>query len=60
MKTIKLQHAAKLLEDSVMPVSEVVADSGYEDKTYFYREFRKKYGNTPAEYRRDARTRAGR
>lgn len=59
VKTIKLQHAAKLLEGSVMPVSEVIVDAGYEDKTYFYREFRKKYGSTPADYRRDARKQAG-
>jgi AraC family cel operon transcriptional repressor len=60
VKTIKLQHAANLLEHSVIPVAEVIADSGYEDKTYFYREFRKKFGSTPAEYRQAARSRAGR
>lgn len=55
LKTIKLQHAAHLLEGSVMPVSEVITDSGYEDKTYFYREFKKKFGTTPAQYRNNAR-----
>ncbi len=57
LKTIKLQHAANLLEGSAMPVSEVIADAGYEDKTYFYREFKKKFDTTPAEYRKNARTR---
>lgn len=60
VKTIKLQHAANLLAGSVVPVSEVIADSGYEDKTYFYREFKKKYACTPAEYRRGARRQTSR
>jgi AraC-like DNA-binding protein len=49
------RHLLRTLEGSVMPVSEVTTDSGYEDKTYFYREFKKKFGNTPAEYRQSAR-----
>jgi AraC-like DNA-binding protein/mannose-6-phosphate isomerase-like protein (cupin superfamily) len=60
VKTIKLQHAANLLEGTVVPVSDVIADSGYEDKTYFYREFKKKYGSTPAVYRRNSRKQIGR
>jgi AraC-like DNA-binding protein len=60
VKTIKLQHAATLLEGGVMPISEVIADSGYEHKAYFYRVFRKKYGDTPAEYRRTVRKQTGR
>jgi AraC-like DNA-binding protein/mannose-6-phosphate isomerase-like protein (cupin superfamily) len=54
VKTIKLQHAADLLANSVMPIAEVIADAGYEDKSYFYRAFGEKFGTTPAEYRRRA------
>ncbi|MBN1632391.1 MAG: helix-turn-helix domain-containing protein [Thermoleophilia bacterium] len=54
VKTIKLQHAADLLANTAMPISEVIADSGYEDKSYFYRAFGQKFGVTPAEYRRGA------
>jgi AraC-like DNA-binding protein/mannose-6-phosphate isomerase-like protein (cupin superfamily) len=54
VKTIKLQYAADLLTGSVMSLSEIIADTGYEDKSYFYRAFREKFGTTPAEYRRRA------
>ncbi len=51
IRSIRLKHAAKLLRTTNQTVQETMYASGFNNKTYFYREFFKKYTKTPKEYR---------
>jgi len=50
IRTIRLKHAAELLRKNVLTVSEVCYRSGFNNRSYFYREFKKLYGTTPKNY----------
>lgn len=50
IRTIRLKHAAELLVKSNLTVSEVCYQSGFNNRSYFYREFKKMYNSTPKEY----------
>lgn len=47
----KLQQAAYLLDNTTMSADRIIESVGYENSSYFYRCFRKKYGCSPKEYR---------
>ena len=47
----KLSKAVELLDITEYPIVEVIELVGYENLTYFYKIFKKKYGVTPKEYR---------
>jgi len=47
---IRLEHAAVLLADNTLPISQITTRIGLESETYFYRLFKKAYGCTPREY----------
>ena len=48
----KLQQAAWLLSETLLPVETVMANIGYDNSSFFYRKFREKYGCSPKNYRR--------
>ena len=50
IRTIRLKHAAELLRKNVLTVSEVCYQSGFNNRSYFYREFNKMYTITPKNY----------
>jgi signal transduction histidine kinase/CheY-like chemotaxis protein/ligand-binding sensor domain-containing protein/AraC-like DNA-binding protein len=50
IRTIRLKHAAELLRKNVLTVSEVCYKSGFNNRSYFYREFNKMYKTTPKNY----------
>ena len=50
IRTIRLKFAAELLQKSNCTVSEVCYKSGFNNRSYFYREFKKMYGSTPKNY----------
>ena len=50
IRTIRLKHAAELLKKSTLTVSEVCYQSGFNNRSYFYREFKKMYNSTPKDY----------
>ncbi|MEL1242718.1 two-component regulator propeller domain-containing protein [Flavobacterium sp. DGU11] len=50
IRTIRLKHAAELLRKNVLTVSEVCYKSGFNNRSYFYREFKKMYNTTPKNY----------
>lgn len=50
IRTIRLKHAAELLLRSQLTVSEVCYQSGFNNRSYFYREFKKTYHSTPKEF----------
>lgn len=52
VQQIRLEHAERLLLTTDRTVDEIVRSVGYQNKGYFYKIFRGKYGVTPAEYRK--------
>ena len=44
--------ASELLLATDMPIGEIFASIGYENSSYFHREFKSRYGMTPHQYRR--------
>lgn len=50
IRTIRLKHAAALLRKNNSTVSEVCYQSGFNNRSYFYREFNKMYNATPKNY----------
>ena len=50
IRTIRLKYAAELLRKNVLTVSEVCYQSGFNNRSYFYREFNKMYTITPKNY----------
>ncbi|MDA9555797.1 response regulator, partial [Pelobium sp.] len=55
IKSIRLQQAASLLQNSDFTVSEIFYKTGFSNQSHFYREFKKKYNCSPAEYRANHR-----
>lgn len=51
IKIKRLDYAAKLLLTSRETVSEIIFNTGFSNKSYFYREFKSYYGCSPSEYR---------
>ena len=50
-----LRKAAERLRKTNDPVSDILADLGFSDRTYFYRQFEAKYQMSPVQYRKNAR-----
>lgn len=50
IRTVRLKHAAELLKKSTLTVSEICYKSGFNNRSYFYREFKKMYNITPKNY----------
>ena len=56
---IRLEQARFLLRETTLPVQTVIEEVGFQEKSYFYRCFRKECGMTPLEYRRKVRPQEG-
>lgn len=54
IRHLRLEHAEHLLKTTSRTVQEIMFECGFSSKTYFYREFDKKYSMTPKEYREQA------
>ena len=48
---IQMQEAARQLKSTQLPVSQIAASLGYENRTQFNHNFKKEYQMTPAQYR---------
>ena len=46
--------AADLLRTADMPIGDIILHVGYENSSYFHKEFKKRFGMTPNNYRRSA------
>jgi len=53
----RLRRSALLLATSSMEIVDIAFECGFENLSYFYREFRKQYGSTPRKFRIDERRR---
>ena len=51
----RLDHAARLLERTDMTILEIGVDSGFTNLSLFHRRFRKMFGDSPLQYRRQRR-----
>lgn len=51
LKSIRMRKARELLETTPLSVKQILARVGARDKSHFERDFKKKYGLTPAQYR---------
>ena len=51
IRHIRLNRASFLLKNSDMTVSEIFYQTGFNNKTYFFREFKKIFNCSPNEYR---------
>lgn len=51
---IKMREAARLLRESEKHITEITSLVGYDNANYFSRLFKKQYGVTPSEYRRNS------
>lgn len=51
LHTARFNRAIALLTDSALNVSDIAVAVGYENTAFFYRNFAKRFGCTPAEYR---------
>ena len=51
IKHIRLKKAATLLSSTSLNVTEIFYRTGFNNQSYFFREFRKRYNCAPNEYR---------
>ena len=49
--SLRIDHAKALLENTALPVSEIAVMSRYSDPCYFSREFKKRTGIAPSNYK---------
>ncbi|MDN5296314.1 MAG: hypothetical protein PWQ71_420 [Bacteroidota bacterium] len=54
IRSIRLNYAEKLLKTTNSTVQEIMYESGFNNKAYFYREFLKRNNKTPKEFRESA------
>lgn len=52
VKDLRLDHAMQLISYTDESIEDIILKMGYTDRTYFYREFKKRFSTTPAEYRK--------
>lgn len=51
IKNARLIEAAKLLQTTKLTVSDIFYQTGFNNQSYFFREFKKKYHAAPNDYR---------
>ena len=53
---VKLEKAYEMITGTDMSISEVSEKTGYQDDSFFIKQFRKKYGKTPLQLRKEGKT----
>lgn len=51
IKNYRMEKAARLLREKELSIQEVITDVGIASRSYFYKEFTRKFGMTPKDYR---------
>lgn len=52
----RMRCAMTLILESSMPINEIISGVGYENASYFHREFKKRFGMTPLSARKNKKT----
>ena len=52
----RIERAKELLCETDMPIGQIIRSMGYENESYFHREFKRRTGLSPLAIRRDARS----
>ena len=55
VNNLRLDHALTLLMQSSLPIAEVAEKCGFRDVSYFYRAFKKRFGQKPGDLRKEER-----
>ena len=55
IRNYRLKKAASLLLESTYTVSEIIYETGFNNRTYFYRCFKELYGASPTDYKKNIR-----
>lgn len=50
-KSLRLEKARELLEDSTMNIKQILLNVGYQDQRQFFRDFKDHFGVTPSQYK---------
>jgi DNA-binding response OmpR family regulator len=58
-KEQRLQYAGKLVKTTRMTIQEIMYKSGFTNQSHFYKEFARRFGKTPKEYRESNEMRDG-
>ncbi|MEJ2495042.1 MAG: helix-turn-helix transcriptional regulator [Ignavibacteriaceae bacterium] len=53
IRSLRLQRAADLLKNNVGSIAEICYKTGFNDQAYFSRVFKKQFGCSPSEYKKD-------
>lgn len=56
LKSLRLERARELLETTFLSVKQVMITAGLKNKSHFVKDFKKAYGMTPTQYRREITT----
>ncbi len=51
----RMRRAAELIVKTDMPIGDIINSVGYENESYFHREFKQKCGKTPMQYRKSTK-----
>ncbi len=52
IREIRLIRASQLLEETKLPITEIIFETGFESRAYFNKCFKQKYNATPSDYRK--------
>lgn len=48
----RMERARTAIEETTLPIGDIIRSVGYENESYFHREFKKRYGTTPLAIRK--------
>ena len=54
LSSLRIQRALSLLQETILPVSEIAKECGFTDESYFSRVIRRSVGETPKDFREHA------
>lgn len=55
IKSYRMEKAARLLQNEELSIQDVIAEVGISSRSYFYKEFTRRFGMTPKDYREQLR-----